>query len=361
MAVRIRGAACIGVAGAVLLCPVAAQARTKTVYMGQPPSTAKKFQRFGTEVNDFFPHGIRIHVGDRIRFTPAGFHTVDFPARGGGPLPLILPNGTLVTGLKDAAGALFWFNGQPNVAFNPALLKSRFGKRATYRGTRRVLSGLPLANRPKPFTVRFTRAGRYTYFCDIHPGMKGVVRVVRKRHRVPSARADRRAINRQVKRDLRVARRLSKARTPANVVDVGVRGPGNVEYFGMVPRNVTVHVGTTLRFRMGPRSTEDHTATFGPGNPETQPTSYLGVIARSFQGPGPFDPRAVYPSEMPPTLGTLTKTSHGNGFWNSGVLDTTTATPEVPSSNSVRFGQVGTYDYYCMIHPFMHGVITVVP
>jgi len=356
-----RVAGSVGIAGAVLLFPVAAQAKTRTVHMGEPASTVKKFEnKYGSDVNNFFPHGITIHAGDKIKFVPDGFHTVDIPARGGGPAALITPNGTAVTGVTDAAGAPFWFNGQPNFAFNPVLLKSRFGKKATYRRTKAVLSGLPLANKPKPFTVKFAKTGTYTYFCNIHQGMKGVVHVVGKRHKVPSARTIKRIVDRQVKRDLNTAKNLSRTTPPSGTIDVGVHGPGNVEFYGMVPGNVTVKVGTTLRFRMSPGSTEDHTATFGPGNPESQPTSYLGQIAASFQGAGPFDPRAVYPSEQPPTVGTLTTTSHGNGFWNSGVLDTASATP-LPESGSVKFGQAGTYNYYCMIHPFMHGIITVTP
>jgi plastocyanin len=361
MGVGMRGTGCIGVAAAVLLFPVAAQARTQTVHLGEPASTTKQFEnKFGSDANDFFPHGITIHKGDRIKFLPDGFHSVDIPARGGKPLGLIAPTGSLVSGSVDAAGAAFWFNGQPNVAFNPALLKSLFGKKATFKGSKAVLSGLPLSNKPKPFTVKFTKTGKFTYFCNIHPGMKGVIRVVGKGHKAPTAKAVKRAVNRQVKRDLKVAKGLSKTIPPSGTVDVGVRGPGNVEFYGMVPGSFSVKVGTTIRFRMSPGSTEDHTATFGPGNPETQPASYLGQIAASFQGAGPFDPRAVYPSEPPPTVGTLTQTSHGNGFWNSGVLDTTSATP-LPSSGSVKFGQAGTYNYYCMIHPFMHGVITVTP
>ena len=51
-------------------------------------------------------------------------------------------------------------------------------------------------------------------------------------------------------------------------------------------------------------------------------------------------------------------TLHGNGFWNSGALDTVSATP-LPKSASVKFDTPGTYTYYCLIHPFMRGTITV--
>ena len=72
---------------------------------------------------------------------------------------------------------------------------------------------------------------------------------------------------------------------------------------------------------MHPASYDVHTATTGPGNPESEPNSYLGQIAASFNSPV-FDPRAVYPSEPPGPAGTLTPALHGNGFWNTGVMDT---------------------------------------
>jgi plastocyanin len=51
-------------------------------------------------------------------------------------------------------------------------------------------------------------------------------------------------------------------------------------------------------------------------------------------------------------------TLHGNGFWNSGVMDTSAASPPA-NSNSVKFATPGTYDFYCLVHPFMHGQVVV--
>jgi plastocyanin len=39
-------------------------------------------------------------------------------------------------------------------------------------------------------------------------------------------------------------------------------------------------------------------------------------------------------------------------------MDQSTATP-IPNSNAVTFSAPGTYDFYCMIHPFMHGTVVV--
>ena len=105
---------------------------------------------------------------------------------------------------------------------------------------------------------------------------------------------------------------------------------------------------------MGKGSYETHTASFGPGD-ITDGTSYLGAIAKSFESPA-IDPRGLYPSDVTPV--SLSPTTHGNGFWSSGALDSVSASP-LPVDASVKFDTPGTYAYYCLIHPFMAGSVTV--
>jgi hypothetical protein len=104
-------------------------------------------------------------------------------------------------------------------------------------------------------------------------------------------------------------------------------------------------------------SSDIHTATFGPGNPD-KPKEYLGAIAASLQGVV-FDGRAIYPSEPPgsPPAG-LSPALHGNGFWNTGLMDALSSSP-IPGSGAVTFTEPGTYPYVCLIHTFMKGTITV--
>ena len=344
--------------GAMLALPGVAEAKTKTVNMGIPPASGKAFEKTGADVNDFFPHGVTINKGDKVKFLAVGFHSFDLPPRGGAPLPLIAPTGDKVTGSNDAAGQPFWFNGQDQVGFTPVLgPPGTFGKKLSYNGSKRVASGLPLANKPKPITVTFKKTGKFTYYCNIHAGMKGTVTVKSKGSTVPSAKADKKAVKQQVDTALKTAKRLSKTQVPANTIDVGAAGKHGEELFAFVPSAVTVPSGTTLTFRMHPSSVDVHTATTGPGNPETEPNSYLGQVAAGFNSPI-FDPRAVYPSEAPATQATLSPALHGNGFWNSGAMDNGKNTP-LAASNSVKFGASGKYEFYCMVHPFMHATVTV--
>ena len=348
-----------GVACAALTVPAAAQAATRAVTMGPPKAAVAVLNKtYGADVNDFFPHKTTIHVGDSIRFVPVGFHTVDIPKKGGEPLPFATP-GAPVSGAVDALGVPFWFNGQPSLGFNPALAPPnlKFGRSLSYGGNTRVTSGLPVVQRPKPMTVFFRKTGTYDYYCNIHPGMEGTVKVVGTKATIPTRQQHLAAVRKQITRDTNTAKTLATATPPAGTVYVGNSGSGGVEYFGMVPATTTVPTGTTLKFMMSPKSFEDHTASFGPGDPENDPASYLGQIAAGFNAPQ-FDPRAVYPSEAPGTIGTLTPALHGNGFWNTGVMDAASATP-LPDSGTVTFGAPGTYTFYCLIHTFMKGTVVV--
>jgi plastocyanin len=321
-----------------------------------PTASQGAFQSVGADVNDFFPHTTTIHAGDKVKFRAVGFHTLDIPPKNKPFLPLVTPTGQTIAGINDATPAPFWFNGQDQLNFNPALAVDNFGKKFTYKN-KRIESGLPLAAKPKPITVRFKKKGTYKYYCDIHPGMQGKIVVKRKHAKIPTAKQDKKRVKAQVKRALQRAKKLPTSSVPPNTVYTGGSAAGGVEYFGMLPAKLTVPSGTTVTFAMSLKSFEAHTASFGPGNPDADPTSYLGVIAASFTG-AQLDQRGLYPSEQPPAVASYSSTLHGNGFWNSGVMDRSAASP-LPSSNKVTFNAPGTYDFYCLIHPFMHGQVVV--
>ena len=192
---------------AVLALPASAAANTKTVFAGPPPTTQKLagkvlgksfVQTYNPDVNDFFLHRVTINAGDSVSFIQAGFHTIDLPGKSGQDLPLILAGSTKVSGVNDAAGSPFWFNGVvPNLNLNPALFAR--SKSTVYNGSTRLESGLPPnSGKPKPFTVKFTKAGVYKYFCDIHLGMVGFVVVKPKGKTVPTAKQDAAALSAQI-------------------------------------------------------------------------------------------------------------------------------------------------------------------
>jgi plastocyanin len=335
-------------ATAAVALPATALARTQTVWAGGTPKfQASLFTKHFAEANDFFPHSVTIAQGDTIAWNgmSIGFHSIDLAAQGSGDLPLIVPTGTTASGVKDAAGNPFWFNGQPNLGFNPGLFAPSGG--TSYNGSARVDSGLPFGP-PGPFKVTFTKPGTYVYFCDVHYDMRGVIVVKAAGATTPSAAADAAAISAQQTRDAKIAKALAKTKLKGTKISVGLGGKHSVEILGMFPGTLHVKKGTTVSFSMATLTGETHTVTFGP-------KSYLMPLAASFSGPAPLA-TAIYPSS--PTGPLLLPGSHGNGFANSGALDRDSSTP-LPSGRKFKFTKAGKYQYFCLIHPFMHGTIIV--
>jgi plastocyanin len=354
---QLRSKAGFAVALVSLAAPAGASAATKSVDMGVPLSAQKTIQKYGSDANAFFPSSVAVHVGDKVKFVPTGFHTVELLGKGAKPTPLLSPTGQ-TTAEKDAAGADFWFNGQPQIGFTPSLLNGLYGKSVSFDATKTIQTGLPLASKPKPVTITMKKAGTFTYLCTIHTGMKGTIKVLAKSKPVPSAKADAKRVKAQVAAAIKVAKGLAATKSPANTVSIGASGSGGVESYSFFPSSLTVATGTTVTFTMSKDTYEVHTATTGPGDPEKDPKSYLGTLAASVNSPA-FDSAAIYPSDVPGAPAALTTTSHGNGFWNSGALDAASATAQLPKANAVTFAAPGTYQFYCMIHPFMHGTVTV--
>lgn len=340
-----------GVASVLVGLPGAASAKTttKTVYADAPPSASKVFSKYAASVNAFFLTRVTINQGDTVKFITVGFHDFDFPGTSKNDLPLIVP-GPTVSGDKDAAGKLFWFNGQvPSLGINPALFAP--SGPTTYDGSTRVDSGLP-GKKPKPFKLTFTKPGTYKYFCDVHPGMVGFVVVKPKGKAVPSATADAAALAKQVTAAETTAKALFKTKPGKGKVSLGSAGSGGVEDYAMFPAKLQVKKGTVVTFFIAKGSRETHTASFGP-------KAYLKVLAKSITSPSPMQ-QVWYPSDDP-ALGPplVSPTVHGNGFANTGVLDQDPKTKTVPPSGKLKFTTAGTYHYICLIHPFMRGTIIV--
>jgi plastocyanin len=210
-------------------------------------------------------------------------------------------------------------------------------------------SGLPLG-KPKPFNVKFTKPGTYTFFCDVHPGMVGKVVVKPAGKPIPSATQDAAALAAQVTADVKAAKKAAKTKLPANTVSLGLSAPGGVELFNMFPATLTVSPNTVVTFQMSKDSFETHTATFGP-------RSVLAKLAKGFAGVS-FPAQGVFPSDpTQPIAESLT--AHGDGFANVGALDSNPKSTTIPSSGKIDFTQAGTYQFICLIHPFMHGTIIV--
>jgi plastocyanin len=333
-----------------------------SVAMAAEAPAATKFVDAGggrgtTVYNDFFRQKVTIHKGDRIAFRFRGFHNIYLPKKGDGSAPLFLPDPTTkYTGFTDPAGAPLWFNGRVDrVTISPA---SAFPSGGTaYDGSHAVGSGIPQGEGPpKPFVVTFTKKGSFTYFCTIHPGMKGQVKVLPRKAKLPKTAQDARAARKERRQDRRLARKLDARKVAPNTIRGGSdkRPVAQLKFY---PANLTVKAGTPIRFVVAPKGQEPHTLSIGP-------KSYLDdIIAKQFtpvppEGPGlptiVMDARVLLPSDPPPLL-PFDGATHG-GFFSTGVVGGGSPNPKPVT---FRISKPGTYTYICLIHPDMEGRITV--
>ena len=336
---------------AALVVVAPARAATKTVYLGNPPAGAKALNNLRADVNQYFPKSITIRRGDRVRFVPTGLHTVDL-VKGRAPVPLV-SLGAPINGATDPAGVAYWFNGQPELELSAPLLDVAFGKSLTYDGSREVQSGLPLNT--KPLTVRFPKTGTFTYYCNVHPGMKGTVNVIK--GKAPSARTDAKVVRKQIAKAIKEAASLQTTLVRNDQVQLGNSSRDGVEVLEMFPPQLNVTVGSTVTFSISRWSLATHTATTGPGDPLNEPDSFLGKLSSSIRETSPFDQAGVYPTDPRGAPALLTQRLHGNGFWSSGFMDGTSSTPQ-PKNQQVKIVSPGAYTFYCMLHPFMRVVVT---
>ena len=347
--------------GAALIVPASAQAATKTVVAGPLKSVKGVFGGHASgDIDGFSLKTVTVHVGDRVRWKFNGFHTVTFPKKGGKDIPFVIPDptGAKYSGINDAAGAPFWFNGQTRLVANPLGAFPQGGK--TFNGSQLTGSGAaaPGAS-PKPYALKFTKAGTYTYECVIHPGMKAKVKVVPKGKPIPSAKQDRKTAAKLFAKEVKAAKKQAKGpKLPASTVQGG-NDKGSVVQLRFFPASIKVPVGGSVRFQVKSRP-EIHTFAFGP-------PAYLQSVASGIitPVPGPAGPPAlvfsgqvVFPSDPPPALPPYDGTNHGNGYFSTGVLDGDPSSPQPPAT-TVKFTKAGTYGFICLVHPFMRGQVVV--
>ena len=306
---------------------------------------------------------VSVHVGDSVNFHILGglIHTATF-VPGGQSIPSFAIGDPAhpVSGLTDAKGMPFWFNGLPRPIVNPvAAFPTRLH---TVTGRAFVNSGIPSDQaKGTKFRVTFPKAGTYKFVCLVHPGMFGTVRVLPRSEHVPSRAQDAAAAKREIAAIVKEANFKAKIPVPAGQVDVGRTGR-RLTINAMFPFTTRVKVGNPVTFTMAGQSRlEIHTVTFGPD-------SVTAPIENSFITPVPnatgpptlvINPLAAFPSDPPPTLPPYTGSNHGNGFLNAGILDNDPATPQQPNSATVTFSTPGTYHFECVIHPNMDGTVVV--
>jgi plastocyanin len=275
-----------------------------------------KNAKHGLQIVTYLPQQISIDAGDTVTWrVPTGEpHTITFLASGQRK-PIFNPADPRVT--QRQGGSVYAGAGYFNSGVMPA---------AAVGGPK---------NAPTTYTLTFTKAGDYRYYCLLHGEMTGIVHVLPAGTPVPFTASDYRAQSAARATELiergtlleRVAQQVAASNGALVIAGTGDLQLEDQEY---LPNRLTIHRGQTVTFlNLDPEA--PHTVTFGtepkqPGatvKPYGNPHAYAG---------GPLN--SGYFGVMPPWAGPK---------W------------------VVRFVKPGTYRFYCVLHDDngMKGVITV--
>src|SRR5213082_1030677 len=175
------------------------------------------------DANLFFPQRVVVHVGDTVTFKSQEFHTATYlGSHKASEFQIFLPaaDKSTYTGINDAAGAPFWFNGQVLFQYNVPQIFLPVGSNKVAGGTAVHSAGI-LDKKGYPF--KFTKPGDYVFRCLIHPMMS--VHVI--------VKAKTAAIQPQAKLLAASAAELSAAVTTAKALDKEVPSAPNTVYAGV--------------------------------------------------------------------------------------------------------------------------------
>ena len=289
---------------------------------------------------DYYPRMITVDAGDTVTFTNGATveHTVTF-----------------LSGAKPPALAAPEPDGRVRFPSSVAFP----GGGPAYDGTGVVNSGL-LAGDHKSWTLTFTKPGRYTYQCLLHPAQVGTMVVQPAGTPYPKTQAQYDQLAAQARaQGLAAGAKLQSAnRTAAFAGEHGTIWTASlvgdakqriaIYTFGTSP--LTVKVGDTVRWVMKDPD-EIHTVTF-PGTGQVP-----AFIVPQPQSETP--PKLYYnPAVLKPAGGADHK---GNAYYNSGLL--VPFNPPGPDEYSLTFTQPGTFTYWCVVHvpEGMRGTVVVTP
>ncbi|HZT96509.1 MAG TPA: hypothetical protein VFB34_06695 [Chloroflexota bacterium] len=274
----------------------------------------------------YTPDTLNIYVGDRVTFRTRDKiepHTVTFG-----------PQKTLDRLAANFITPIPGKNGPPTLAFeNQVILPTT---RRTYDGSGYANSGLLSSDYPgvlehTAWTITFTKAGIYHYYCLIHfPGMTGTI-IVHARSEEP--------LSRQAHMYLVQAGYPSVYPTSPLIADT------------FFPEDLTIHAGSTVVWPAA-----FHTVTFAP-SARIKQLRRAFALKRTVNGKVQYyiNPEDAFPSTQN-GCGASAKTacSYTGGFLNSGILG-----QGGPQKYFVTFPKAGVYRYGCLVHKGMDGKITV--
>jgi plastocyanin len=294
----------------------------------------------GVSLMAYFPHTVKIHVGDSITWVVNSheIHTVTF-----------LAGQTLESFVIPAPqGMASPLQINPVAAFPTPT-------NGSYDGSSYMNSGI-MSTDPgfdKTFTLTFTQQGVFDYVCYVHGQvMSGEVDVVGADVSVPTPAE----VQAQGQAELKAAWRqvpavLAQARTQAlppvrnsdgtftDTITLGYMS-GQIMVMQFFPSRMTVHPGDTIVWKLSSMNGDaPHTVTFYNGAPDLP---FVTVVPTQNGPVVLINPEVFYPSQAVMNEEPLNNTD----FFNSGLL-----VPGVHETFSIKIGNISGELYYeCILH-----------
>lgn len=286
------------------------------------------------EVLAFAPQSLQVHRGDTVTWAINSFHNIRFAD---GPTDMVIMGEV---------------NGQLVPQFNPAVAFPTIESGAVYSGGE-ANSGLPAdPAAPKTFSlVMNMEPGTYSYVCDIHPGMVGLITVVADDQPVPApaeaavqgATELLGAIGAGTEALLQLEAAPPASTADGAAVQAGNGGTGRTTVNQFFPFSTTIKAGESVTWTIPADSVEPHTVSW----PAVRGQDVAPILV---EGGPPI--LTMGPSILPMTESGTTVGADGSfssGLFNPG------------QSFTLTFSEPGTYNYVCNIHPGMSGTIVVEP
>ena len=353
------GLVVLAIAGGANGAPTATT--TYKVFLGEHSEIPGGFKKFPVLLNQFMPSTLTIAAGDKVTFSSASFHTVTYNPSPK-PIQLLLPDpkkGTY-TGIVDAAGQPFYFDGRPTLAYNP-LAFGPFGPKAISGKTPASSGALsPQSEKGPPATATYTfpTPGSYKLLCTVHPGMEARIVVKPSGAAVPKtpAQVEAQGLLAQTAGFAKGKALLASSKQPPNTVAMGVGR--QVTLLAFLPKVLRVKAGTTVNFPNKAPS-EPHNLVFGPPKYVEKIQKQTDLLPQGPKSPNQVAPFLPFASDPKPYTYSG-KAMHGNGFF---VTELTSGAPiGLPRASRVTFSTPGTYKFFCWIHgPDMGGTVVVTP
>jgi plastocyanin len=208
--------------------------------------------------------------------------------------------------------------------------------------------------------------GNYAYFCDLHPGMAGVITVVDDATPIPSPAealaagiAELEAQGGQALQAAMEASMQPQKFTEAGVfqVSAGLQA-GAAHVFGFFPSVAVIEAGQSVTWVIPDNSREPHFVAWPPLMPGSE-------FEPVFSEAGP--PVIALGDSFYPSVESGTEIGMGDSF-NSGAMMPPVFTSQsftgeglVGPSFTLSFTEPGVYNYVCFVHPGMQGTVVVMP